>query len=136
MLREMKPAETRVCVTGASGYIASHVVRVLLERGYQVRGTVRDLSDPRRVDHLRKIASDAGGRDRFEQLIEFRRTTTEDIGDRRSPIRFPHPWFGPMAAHRWLCFVPFHQRIHLRQARSILTQVDSLGMQGGPESDQ
>jgi len=30
-----------VCVTGASGYIASHIVAQLLERGYHVRGTVR-----------------------------------------------------------------------------------------------
>jgi dihydroflavonol-4-reductase len=32
-----------VCVTGASGFIASHIVRDLLARGYRVRGTVRDL---------------------------------------------------------------------------------------------
>jgi nucleoside-diphosphate-sugar epimerase len=31
-----------VCVTGASGYIASWIVRLLLDRGYTVRATVRD----------------------------------------------------------------------------------------------
>ncbi len=31
-----------VLVTGASGFIASHLVNQLLERGYRVRGTVRD----------------------------------------------------------------------------------------------
>ncbi len=30
-----------VCVTGASGFIAAHIVRELLEQGYRVRGTVR-----------------------------------------------------------------------------------------------
>jgi len=30
-----------VCVTGASGFIAAHIVRELLEQGYSVRGTVR-----------------------------------------------------------------------------------------------
>lgn len=33
-----------VCVTGASGFIASHIVRQLLDAGYRVRGTVRDAS--------------------------------------------------------------------------------------------
>lgn len=33
-----------VCVTGASGYIASWLVKLLLQRGYTVKGTVRNLS--------------------------------------------------------------------------------------------
>jgi len=33
-----------VCVTGASGYIASWVVKLLLDRGYTVKATVRDPS--------------------------------------------------------------------------------------------
>lgn len=34
-----------VLVTGASGYIASHVIRELLQRGYKVIGTVRSLAN-------------------------------------------------------------------------------------------
>jgi cinnamoyl-CoA reductase len=30
-----------ICVTGASGFIASWLVKLLLERGYTVRGTIR-----------------------------------------------------------------------------------------------
>ena len=33
-----------VCVTGASGYIASWLVKLLLQRGYTVKATVRDPS--------------------------------------------------------------------------------------------
>jgi len=33
--------ETTVCITGASGFIASHAIKQLLEKGYKVRGTVR-----------------------------------------------------------------------------------------------
>lgn len=35
------PPGSRVLVTGANGYIASHVVDTLLRLGYLVRGTVR-----------------------------------------------------------------------------------------------
>ncbi|WVZ00585.1 hypothetical protein V8G54_026654 [Vigna mungo] len=44
-----------VCVTGASGYIASWLVKFLLQRGYTVNATVRDPNNPKKVDHLVKL---------------------------------------------------------------------------------
>ncbi|PIK48965.1 hypothetical protein BSL78_14178 [Apostichopus japonicus] len=44
-----------VLVTGASGFIAAHVVQQLLQEGYQVRGTVRSLKNPLKVDPLKKL---------------------------------------------------------------------------------
>ncbi|KAM1064515.1 hypothetical protein EV1_028280 [Malus domestica] len=41
-----------VCVTGASGYVASWLVKLLLRRGYTVKATVRDPSDPKKTEHL------------------------------------------------------------------------------------
>ncbi|KAJ9685139.1 hypothetical protein PVL29_017251 [Vitis rotundifolia] len=41
-----------VCVTGASGYIASWLVELLLQRGYTVKATVRDPNDPKKTEHL------------------------------------------------------------------------------------
>ncbi|CAI0418604.1 unnamed protein product [Linum tenue] len=43
-----------VCVTGAGGFIASWIVKLLLARGYTVRGTVRNPEDPKN-DHLREL---------------------------------------------------------------------------------
>lgn len=43
-----------VCVTGAGGYIASWLVKLLLEKGYAVRGTVRNPDDPKN-SHLRDL---------------------------------------------------------------------------------
>lgn len=43
-----------VCVTGAGGFIASWLVKRLLEKGYTVRGTVRNPVDPKN-DHLRAL---------------------------------------------------------------------------------
>ncbi|KAL0387926.1 UNVERIFIED_CONTAM: Tetraketide alpha-pyrone reductase 1 [Sesamum radiatum] len=44
-----------VCVTGASGFIASWLVNLLLRRGYTVNATVRNLSDPSKVAHLKAL---------------------------------------------------------------------------------
>ncbi|GKD71149.1 tetraketide alpha-pyrone reductase 1-like protein [Tanacetum coccineum] len=41
-----------VCVTGASGFIASWLVKLLLARGYSVHATVRSLGDPKKTEHL------------------------------------------------------------------------------------
>ncbi|GLT76972.1 hypothetical protein SLA2020_486030 [Shorea laevis] len=41
-----------VCVTGASGFIASWLVKFLLDRGYTVKASVRDPNDPNKTGHL------------------------------------------------------------------------------------
>lgn len=39
-------------MTGASGYIASWLVKLLLQRGYTVKASVRDPNDPKKTEHL------------------------------------------------------------------------------------
>ncbi|KAF3325855.1 cinnamoyl-CoA reductase 2-like protein [Carex littledalei] len=64
------PCETKaitshtVCVTGAGGFIASWLVKVLLEKSYTVRGTVRNPDDLKNA-HLWSLE---GAKDRLELL--------------------------------------------------------------------
>ena len=41
-----------ICVTGATGFIAAHIVQQLLEKGYKVHGTVRDVN---KAVHLKNL---------------------------------------------------------------------------------
>ncbi|MFX3622407.1 MAG: SDR family oxidoreductase [Limnobacter sp.] len=50
-----------ICVTGASGYIASWIVKYLLDDGFLVHATVRDSSKESSVAHLLKAANGAKG---------------------------------------------------------------------------
>lgn len=55
------PEDGPVCVTGATGYIAAYTVKLLLERGYTVRGTTRN-TQPDKVAHLTALP---GARERL-----------------------------------------------------------------------
>ncbi|MEQ8557883.1 MAG: aldehyde reductase [Henriciella sp.] len=48
-----------VLVTGATGFIASHLILNLLDKGYQVRGTARSAE---KAERLKKILSDYAGK--------------------------------------------------------------------------
>ncbi|KAF2916826.1 cinnamoyl-CoA reductase 1 isoform X2 [Oryza sativa Japonica Group] len=48
------PPPTRVCVTGAGGFIGSWLVKLLLSRGYAVHATLRDPCDPKNA-HLKQL---------------------------------------------------------------------------------
>ncbi|KAF7007664.1 hypothetical protein CFC21_022582 [Triticum aestivum] len=56
---------SRVCVTGAAGYIASWLVKKLLDRGCTVHGTVRNLGDEKKTELLRGLPGAA------ERLVLF-----------------------------------------------------------------
>lgn len=60
------PVTTPILVTGATGFIAAHIVNQLLEGGYRVRGTVRSLRKPGDIDALKALP---GASERLE-LVE------------------------------------------------------------------
>ncbi|XP_057867741.1 putative anthocyanidin reductase isoform X2 [Cryptomeria japonica] len=63
MANEGEKTVKRVCVTGAAGYIASWLVKDLLERGYTVNATLRDPGDERKSRPLLDLA---GAEDRLK----------------------------------------------------------------------
>ncbi|GFF44019.1 putative uncharacterized oxidoreductase C513.07 [Aspergillus udagawae] len=46
---KMAPEDQVILITGASGFLASHIVDYFLRAGYQVRGTVRSVETARKV---------------------------------------------------------------------------------------
>jgi len=48
-----------ICVTGASGFIASYVIRELLDNGYTVRATVRGLTKGNNYEYLTSLSGAA-----------------------------------------------------------------------------
>ena len=50
-----------ILVTGATGYIASWVIKNLLEQGHTVHSTVRDLNKTHTFQHLTDIAAKSTG---------------------------------------------------------------------------
>lgn len=67
-----------VCVTGAGGYIASWLVKLLLSDGYKVHGTVRDPHDEKNR-HLKKL-------DKATENLKLFKADLLDYDSLRSPI--------------------------------------------------
>lgn len=57
----MPQHQAPILVTGGSGYIASWIVKFLINDGYHVRATVRDAKNPAKVAHLMTIAEEGPG---------------------------------------------------------------------------
>lgn len=53
------PSEQTLVVTGANGFVAQHIIKEALERGYNVRGTVRSVSSAGKV---RTVFADYGSK--------------------------------------------------------------------------
>ena len=52
MPQPITPADGPVAVTGSAGYIGSHIVLNLIEKGYEVRACVRDATNLGNTAHL------------------------------------------------------------------------------------
>jgi nucleoside-diphosphate-sugar epimerase len=57
-----------VLVTGGSGYIASWIIKMLLEDGIDVHATVRDPSNAEKVNHLKEPAKNAADKRPYTEV--------------------------------------------------------------------
>lgn len=57
----------------------------------------------------------------FKNLLgDFSRRMAEDVADRDSNLKMPHPWFGPINARQWHWLMAAHHRVHRKQLEAIL----------------
>ena len=54
--------ENPILVTGATGYIASWIIKLLVDDGYTVHGTVRSLANKDKIAHLLEIDKNGNGK--------------------------------------------------------------------------
>ncbi|KAJ4840506.1 hypothetical protein Tsubulata_000442 [Turnera subulata] len=66
--KQMSKEGEVVCVTGGSGCIGSWVVRLLLDRGYFVHATAKNLEDEKETKHLKALSGGGDARLRLYQI--------------------------------------------------------------------
>ncbi len=95
------------------------IITALVEdRRPQIDVSIADLKPPEMVDRL--VVED------FQLLNQEIEAFVNNQEDLRTEETHPHPWFGELHGHLWLCLAAAHQRIHRRQCRKILTMIGVL----------
>lgn len=85
------------CVTGGSGFLALHLVKQLLEKGYNVNATVRDLKDSKKISALTELQQKFNNLKLFEadllKLGSFDEAVAgcEYVFHTASPFFYPKP---------------------------------------------
>lgn len=52
---EIQNEGTKVCVTGGTGFIAAHIIAMLLKDGYKVNATIRSVQDESKFKFLKDL---------------------------------------------------------------------------------
>ena len=79
-MREINKSKP-VLVTGGTGYVASWIIKMLLEKGIHVHATIRDPSNSKKVDHLTSMANASAGK------LKLFQSDLLDIGSFDQPMR-------------------------------------------------
>lgn len=104
--------------------IADHLARVNRDLAITITALARNQPSPIDVviahykpDPAAVAADVLNGLDRSIRDLEA--ALADERAILASTLRHPHPWFGPLPAPTWAAFGPFHQELHLRQARLV-----------------
>lgn len=84
--------DTRVLVTGATGFVAGHCIKALLERGFRVRGTVRNLADEKKNRHLRTLETRGQRVELVEADLDHDQGWAEAVSDCRFVLHVASPF--------------------------------------------
>ena len=87
----------KVLVTGATGFVASHLILGLLDEGYAVRGTIRSLA---KRDQLLKELSDYAGREIEIELVETDLSSDNGWSEAMDGVDFVQHVASPFPAHQ------------------------------------
>lgn len=61
----------------------------------------------------------------FDQGCRDFTDAVASVANLKTPLKFPHPWFGPMNAATWHVMCGIHMRIHHQQIKLILAGLSS-----------
>ncbi len=90
-------AMQKVLVTGATGFVASHLILALLDEGYAVRGTIRSLA---KGEQLLKALTDYAGRQIDIELVEADLSTDDGWAAAMEGVDFVQHVASPFPAHQ------------------------------------
>jgi hypothetical protein len=127
--------QTRVLIRAPMGiednsryWSAAMVLEHLIEVGSRVATGVVELTHGQAASVKADIVAvkPKGGKD--SNIVSEYRAFLEDyadklmkrVGDRAARNTAPHPWFGDLTPHRWVCLGALHQQIHRRQLDRII----------------
>ena len=85
----------KILVTGATGFIASHLILQLLDRGYEVRGTARSTE---KAGRLNEILSDSAGRKVEIEIVAADLGSDEGWGEAVKGVSYVHHVASPFPA--------------------------------------
>ena len=111
---------------------AAMVMEHLIEVGSRTAVGIVELSNGATVTVKADIADvkPVGGKgseiiEDFRQFLDdYVWIVAEEVGNRRSKSRYPHPWFGELNAHQWMCLGAVHQSIHRKQMERIVAGLE------------